>query len=637
MDKDIPKKSWTVAQAEKNYNLDGWGLGYFVVNSLGHLCMQPYGKTGPTIDIMDIVDDIREKNIGFPCVIRFQDILRARVESINKLFQKAISEHSYQGKYFGVYPIKVNQMREVVEEIVDAGKPYHHGMEAGSKAELTTVLGLISDAEAIIVCNGYKDKDYIRLALMGRKLGYKVIIVIEQMNELEMVLALSKELEVEPILGLRAKLSAKGVGKWEDSGGEFAKFGLTIPEIIKLVKILQQHGQLDTLKLCHSHVGSQLTDIRAVKGAITEATRIYAKLILMGCNIEYLDIGGGLGVDYDGSRTTAESSMNYTMEEYASDVVYNIQQICVDEGVKQPNIVSESGRALVAHHSCIIMDVFGNIEYGSDAEIGVCKNKDIAKEFHEMLENLTEENALATYHDAVAQKQESLDMFRLGYLDLEERAYVEIMFWKVCRAILLITSKLEKIPKELKNLRESLVSQYYANFSLFQSAPDHWAIKQVFPVMPLHRLNEEPSCRTTIVDLTCDSDGKIEKFIDRSKVRSNLFLHEYNGEPYYIGMFLMGAYQDIMGDMHNLFGRVNEIHVFCDDEDPEDFYIETLIRGDRVADVLARVQYSEFDLQKKIKSEIEQKVKDGKIKPKEGVQLVEFYQQIMQGYTYLKS
>ena len=636
MDK-TPSQTWTITQAEKNYNLDGWGLGYFSINDKGNLCMNPSGRGGPTIDIMDIVDDIREKALGFPCVVRFQDILRARVAAINQLFNKAIEEHNYQGKYFGVYPIKVNQMREVVEEILDAGLPHHHGLEAGSKAELATVLGVINDTESLVVCNGYKDEEYLRLAMLGRKLGIQIIVVIEQFQELERLLRIAAEMEMDPVIGIRAKLTAKGTGKWEDSGGDFAKFGLTIPEIIKVVQILKEQGKTHILKLFHFHVGSQLTDIRAVKEAVTEATRVYGKLAKMGFDIEYLDVGGGLGVDYDGSRTTADSSINYSMNEYASDVVYNIQQICVDEGVKQPNIVSESGRALVAHHSCIIMDVFGNIEYGTENGHLKSSNGDIAKEWQDMMENLKAENALETYHDAVAKKQEALDMFRLGYLELEDRAITENYFWRTCKAVINLVGKMEKVPKEIKKLQESLVDHYYANFSLFQSAPDHWAIKQVFPLMPLHRLNEIPTRRTQIADLTCDSDGKVEKFIDRSKIRDNLFLHQYDGSPYYIGMFLMGAYQDIMGDMHNLFGRVNEIHVFCDDEDPEDFYIEEVIKGDSVSDVISRMQYAGTDLLKKVKGGVERRVREGIIKPKEGVNLVEFYQQILQGYTYLKS
>ncbi len=631
---------WSLDKALTHYNIANWGAGYFGVNQKGHLSVTPYGKDGPSIDIMDVIEDIREKKLGFPCVIRFQDVLRSRVVALNEAFRRAIAEHNYRGSYFGVYPIKVNQMREVVEEILDAGAPYHHGMEAGSKAELLTVMALNDDPEALTVCNGYKDEQYLRLCLLGRKLGRKVIVVIEKLSELPLYLSLAAEMGVEPLVGFRAKLAARGAGKWESSGGDFAKFGLTTPEIIKACNMLREHKMEHCLKLFHFHVGSQLTDIRTVKNAVREGARIYAKLRKMGFGVEYFDVGGGLGVDYDGSRTTFESSMNYTMEEYCSDVIYQVQQICENENVPQPNVVSESGRALVAHHSCIIMNVFGHIEIGEGDQKSLepppKEEAQVVRDMREILQQVGPKNALESFHDAVAKKDEAMQLFALGFLSLEDRAKTENLFWEVLRAIVKITERLGHVPEDLQRIGDALADQYMANFSLFQSAPDHWAVDQLFPIVPIHRLDERPTRETTIVDITCDSDGKIDKFIDLKDVKETLSLHTLKpGEPYFLGMFLTGAYQDIMGDMHNLFGRVNEVHIFVDDEDPEDYYIEEIIPGDTILEILSRVQYEPQSMMKKIKAALEQKVKEGAMKPKESVFLTDFYEEVMRGYTYL--
>lgn len=632
---------WSLEKAATHYNIANWGSGYFTINSKGHLALQPYGKAGPSIDIMDVVEDIREKKLGFPCVIRFQDVLRSRVVAINESFRKAISDHGYRAQYFGVYPIKVNQMREVVEEILDAGAPYHMGLEAGSKAELLTVLALNTDPEALTVCNGYKDDQYLRLAALGRKLGRKVIVVIEKLNELPKYLDMAMEMGVEPLIGIRAKLTTRGAGKWESSGGDFAKFGLTTPEIIRAAQMLRERGMENALKLFHFHVGSQLTDIRTVKNAIREGARIYAKLRKMGFNIDYFDCGGGLGVDYDGSHTNFDSSMNYSMEEYCSDVVWQLMQICDSEGVPHPNVVSESGRALVAHHSCIIMNVFDHIAIGeADAslmETAVQSDAQVVREMAEIRSNLSPKNTTETFHDAVAKKEEALQLFALGYLSLEDRARVENMFWDVQRNIIRQTERLGgTVPEDIARLQDALADQYLANFSLFQSAPDHWAVNQLFPIMPIHRLEERPTHETTIIDITCDSDGKIDKFIDLKDVNDTLSLHTLRpNEPYFLGMFLTGAYQDIMGDMHNLFGRVNEVHVFVDDEDPEDYYIEEVIPGDTILEILSRVQYEPVELLRKMKLALDTRVKEGAIKPKESVNLTDFYEEVMRGYTYL--
>ncbi|HUJ25918.1 MAG TPA: biosynthetic arginine decarboxylase [Myxococcales bacterium] len=634
---------WSIERSLALYNIPGWGAGYFSINPKGHLVVHPFGQPGPVIDLMDVVDDIRERKLGFPCIVRFQDLLRSRVKQLNETFRAAIAQHNYKGGYFGVYPTKVNQMREVVEEIVDAGTPYHFGLEAGSKGELLIVLALNTDPEALTICNGYKDEEYLRLALLGRKLGRKIIVVIEKLSELPHLLKLSEEMNVQPLIGLRSKLSTKGTGKWESSSGDFAKFGLTTPELIKAVEMLRAAGKLDAAKLFHFHVGSQLTDIRTVKDVVNEGARFYAKLRKMGLGLEYFDVGGGLGVDYVGARSTAYvSSLNYSMEEYAADVVYTVQQICTNEGVPEPNLVSESGRALTAHHSCLLMNVFGHIEFGENgnghAEEHAAPESPIVREMREIMASLSPKNSGEVYNDAVAKKEQALTMFKLGILGLEERAAVEGMFWKVCRRLVEINKKRKRVPGPTRGLDDKLADQYMANFSLFQSAPDHWAINQLFPIVPLHRHEEQPTRDSTIVDITCDSDGKIDSFIEGETVDETIALHKLRpGEPYYLGMFLTGAYQDIMGDMHNLFGRVHEVHVFVDDDDPEDFYIEEVIPGDTMERVLARVQYEPSDLAKRVKQALDGKVREGQVKPKESVQLTDFYEQAMRGYTYLGS
>ncbi len=633
---------WSIDRATQYYNVSGWGAGYFSVNEKGHVVVHPMGQPGPTIDLMDVVEDIEERKIGFPCVVRFQDVLRARVKQINEAFGRAIAEMSYGARYFGVYPIKVNQMREVVEEILDAGAPYHYGLEAGSKGELLVVLGMNTDPEALTICNGYKDEEFLRLALLGRKLGRKVIVVIEKLSELPHLLRLADEMGVEPLVGLRSKLTTRGTGKWEGSSGDFAKFGLTVPELIHAVKILKEAGKEHCAKLLHFHVGSQLTEIRVVKDAINEGARVYAKLRKMGLPIEYFDVGGGLGVDYVGTHSNGfTSSVNYTMDEYVGDIIYNVQRVCVNEGVPEPHVVSESGRAVTAHHSCIIMNVFGHIEIGSKEEIAAASQPNanepkVVREMREIVQGLTARNRAETYHDAAAKKEEALQMFKLGILGLEERAVVESLFWKLARGIADLNRGKKRMPRETRGLEDKIADQYMANFSLFQSAPDHWAFDQLFPIVPLHRLGEVPNKDCTIVDITCDSDGKIDRFIENDGVDETLSLHPLvPGERYYLGMFMTGAYQDIMGDMHNLFGRVHEIHVFVDDEDPEDFYIEEVIPGDTVEKVLSRVQYQPAELFRRVKVALDQKVKDGAIRPKEGVGLADFYESVMKGYTYL--
>jgi arginine decarboxylase len=638
---------WSTELAAQHYNVagwgPGWGAGFFSVNDKGHMVVHPMGQPGPTIDLMDVVEDIRERKIGLPCLVRFQDILRVRVRQINGAFARAIAEMGYGGRFFGVYPVKVNQLREVVEEILDAGAPYHHGLEAGSKGELLIALGLNADPEALTICNGYKDEEYLRLALLGRKLGRKVLVVIETLSELPHLLRLAEEMQVEPLIGLRFKLTTRGTGRWEGSSGDFAKFGLTIPEMIQAVRMLEEAGKQGCARLLHFHVGTQLTEIRVVKEAVDEGARVYAKLRKMGLPIDHFDVGGGLGVDYVGTHSSGySSSVDYTLDEYAGDIVYHVQRICLNEGVPEPHIVAESGRAVVAHHACIVMNVFGHIEIGSAELISSASplgpdEPKVVREMREIVASMTPRNRAETYHDATAKKEEALEMFRLGLLGLEERAVVETLFWKLVRGIADLNRGKKRLPRETKDLGDKIADQYMANFSLFQSAPDHWALDQLFPIVPLHRLDEAPTRHATIVDITCDSDGKFDRFIEAEGVDETLSLHALRpGEPYYLGMFMTGAYQDIMGDMHNLFGRVHEIHVFVDDEDPEDFYIEETIPGDTVAKVVSRVQYETNDLFRRVKTAIDQRIKVGVIRPKDGVSLQDFYESVMRGYTYLR-
>ena len=631
-------KTWSVSDSLKLYNIENWGDQYFSINPSGNMTVHPRRGEGPGVDIKSVIDEVRAQNVGLPVLIRFQDIIRHRVVTLNEAFRRSIAEFGYKGKYQGVYPIKVNQMREVVEEIVDAGRPYDFGLEAGSKGELAVVVAMNTPPQALVICNGYKDYAFIKTALMGLKLGKKVIIVVEKLSELYQVISVAKELGVTPLIGIRSKLYSKGSGKWESSGGEFAKFGLTTPELLHAVNVLRQEGLQDSFKLLHFHIGSQVTNIKSIKDAVKEGTRIYAKLQKMGLNLEYLDVGGGLGVDYDGSRTSFDSSTNYSLAEYVSDVVYSIQEICQAEEVSEPNIVSESGRALVAHHSVLVVNVFGNIEVGATpiAMQETPDEEEVVKEMRYLSKHLSSKNLLEHFHDAVQRKDEALSMFKLGFLSLEDKAKVEFLFWQICKVIHKNAVGLKYVPDEVEALNKQLADQYLCNFSLFQSIPDHWAIQHLFPIAPIHRHDEHPSREATLVDITCDSDGKVNKFIDLRDIKDTLPLHEFKSqEPYYLGFFLMGAYQDIMGDLHNLFGRVNEVHVFLDETEPGGYYIEEVIKGNTIAGVLSWIQYSSTDLEKRVKEQIDSRVREGQIKPREGVDLQNFYEEVLYGYTYV--
>jgi arginine decarboxylase len=632
-------KTWSISDSLKLYNIENWGDQYFSINPSGNMTVHPRKGQGTGVDLMSVVQEIRDKGLEMPVLIRFQDIIRHRVVTLNEAFRKSIAEFGYKGRYQGVYPIKVNQMREVVEEIVDAGKPYDFGLEAGSKAELAAVIAMSTTPQSLTICNGYKDYAFIKTALMGIKLGKRVIIVVEKLSELYQIISVAREIGVTPQIGIRTKLYSKGSGKWESSGGEFAKFGLTTPELIHAVNVLRKEGLQDCFKLLHFHIGSQITNIKTVKDAVKEGTRIYSKLRKMNLNgLEFLDVGGGLGVDYDGSRTSFESSINYSLSEYVSDVVYSIQEVCQAEEVPEPNIVSESGRALVAHHSVLIVNVFGNIEVGATpmALEETSDEEDVVKEMRYLSNNLSSKNLLEHFHDALQRKEEALSMFKLGFLSLEDKAKVEYLFWQICKVIHKNSAGMRYVPEEVEALKKHLADQYLCNFSIFQSMPDHWAIQHLFPIVPIHRHDEEPTHDATLVDITCDSDGKVNKFIDLRDIKDTLPLHTFKAaDPYYLGFFLMGAYQDIMGDLHNLFGRVNEVHVFLDETEPGGHYIEEVIKGNNIAGVLSWIQYSATDLEKKVKEQIDFRVREGHIKPKEGVELQNFYEGVLHGYTYV--
>jgi arginine decarboxylase len=622
----------------KLYNIENWGDQYFSINPTGNVTVHPKRGEGPGVDLMSVVEEVRSQNLGMPVLIRFQDVIRHRVVALNEAFKKSIAEFGYKGKYQGVYPIKVNQMREVVEEIIDAGRPYDFGLEAGSKAELAAVISQPLTPNSLILCNGYKDYAFIKTAMMGIKMGKRVIVIIEKLSELYQVIAVARELGVTPQVGMRCKLYSKGSGKWESSGGEFAKFGLTTPELLHAVQVLRKEGLEDSFKLLHFHIGSQITNIKTVKDAVKEGTRIYAKLRKMGLNLEFMDCGGGLGVDYDGSRTSFESSINYSLAEYVSDVVYSIQEVCQAEEVPEPNIVTESGRALVAHHSVLIVNVFGSIEVGATPMLmeETADEDDVVKEMRYLSQHMTSKNLLEHFHDALQRKEEALSMFKLGFLSLEDKAKVEHLFWAICKVLHKNSIGLKYVPDEVEALSKHLADQYLCNFSIFQSMPDHWAIQHLFPIAPIHRHDEEPNRTATLVDITCDSDGKVNKFIDLRDIKETLPLHTLKSqEPYYLGFFLMGAYQDIMGDLHNLFGRVNEVHVFLDETEPGGYYVEEIIKGNNIAGVLSMIQYSATDMEKRVKEQLDARVREGFLKPRESVDLCNFYEEVLHGYTYV--
>jgi len=597
-------EKWKVQDAAETYGVRNWGKGYFGINASGHVTVHPDKKPEQAIDLKELIDQLQERGIQLPILLRFTDILRQRVGEIHDAFRTAIAENDYRGPYCCVYPIKVNQQRHVVEEILDFGKPYHFGIEAGSKPELLAVLALTNGMDTPIICNGFKDDEFIKMTVLARKMGKHVIPVVEKFTELETIVRNAEELSVRPILGVRVKLAARGAGRWKYSAGFRSKFGLTLTETLEAYEYLKQRDLADCLQLVHFHLGSQITNIRNIKGALTEAARVYVELHRVGAGVRYLDVGGGLGIDYDGSQTDFESSVNYTLQEYANDVVFRIKSVCDEAEVPHPTIISESGRAVVAYHSLLVFDVLGvsNFDrYQAPPDIPM---------------------------------DELLNMFNLGSLRIEMRALTERLFWAVCGKVLKMVRELDYIPEELQGLETFLSDTYFCNFSIFQSMPDSWAINQLFPIMPIHRLSEPPTRRAVLGDITCDSDGKIDQFIDLRDVRSTLQLHPYNGQPYYLGAFLLGAYQEILGDLHNLFGDTNAVHVSLDDSGQ--FNLDAVIKGDTVREVLAYVQYSADELISRMRKDVERAVRAGNITLNESRQLLRFYESGLEGYTYLE-
>jgi arginine decarboxylase len=631
-------ETWDIPSAIALYNIDRWGTGYFTINGAGNIQVMPTQAYGTAIDLMEVVTEARNQGMTFPLVIRFQDLLRHRVETINHAFHSAIAEANYQNNYKGVFPIKVNQLREVVEEIIDAGRPFHFGLEAGSKPELIAALAVHRDPEGLIICNGYKDSTFIQNALLGRKLGKQVIMVVEKMEEVRQIIQVSKEMNVVPLMGLRVRLQAKGSGKWATSGGENAKFGLSTADLVAASNFLKSEGMADSLVLVHFHVGSQVPDIGVIKRAVREGTRFFAKLSKMGHPMQFMDVGGGLGVDYDGSRTAYDSSMNYTLQEYARDVVYNIIDVCESEKVPHPTIVSESGRAIVAHHSVLVVEAFSSIEKGA-ADLSLEIKESDPKLFHEMVETqkaLTKQSRMEVLHDAQQIKEQCQSMFELGLLDLESKAKIEIIYWQIAQSVVELCRGMRYVPDEVKELETALGDQYLCNFSVFQSLLDHWALGQLFPIMPIHHLDQPPDRNGTLADITCDSDGKVSKFIDLQDVKETLPLHRIrSGETYYLGFFLMGAYQDIMGDLHNLFGRANEVHVFLDEDEESGWYIEETIEGSTVGSVLSMTQWDQHELIRLVKAQVDAAIKSDRLKPTEAMRLLNEYERALKGYTYL--
>jgi arginine decarboxylase len=628
---------WKIQDALETYGVRHWGKGYFGINKSGHVIVMPEKRTDESIDLKELVDQLREQGIEPPILLRFTDILRHRVGEIHDAFAQAIKEFEYNGAYCCIYPIKVNQQKQVVEEILDVGKPFGFGLEAGSKPELLAVLAL-TNGETPVICNGFKDDEFIKMAMFARKIGKQVIPVVEKFTELEAILRHAEELKVRPVLGVRVKLAARGAGRWRSSAGFRSKFGLTLTEVLEAVEYLKQRDMADCLQLVHFHLGSQITNIRSIKNALTEAARVYAELHRVGAGVCYLDVGGGLGIDYDGSQTDFESSVNYTLQEYANDVVFRIKSVCEEAGVPHPTIISESGRAVVAYHSMLVFDVLGVSNFDR-YQVPPDVPLDAPQQISDLLaihRDLKKKNILESYHDSVQAVDEALNMFNLGSLTLEMRALVERLFWAVCGKLLKIVRQMEYIPEELEGLEALLSDTYFCNFSLFQSMPDSWAIKQLFPVMPLHRLNEIPTRRAVLGDITCDSDGKIDQFIDLRDVRNTLQLHTYDGRPYYLGAFLLGAYQEILGDLHNLFGDTNAVHVSLTDEGEVDIDKFEVVKGDTVRKVLAYVQYSAEDLTARLRKDVERAVRSGKISNMESKQFLRFYEAGLDGYTYLE-
>ena len=634
------KLPWTTEDANDLYLIDRWGGGYFGVSDDGKMTVSPLPGRAGNVAILDVVEAaIRDEGLKAPLIIRFQDMLHHRVRVLNEAFAKAIQENKFRGAYRGVFPIKVNQLREVVEEIVEAGRPWHYGIEVGSKPEMFAGLALHTDNESLIICNGYKDDAYIRTALLGTKLGKKVILIAEKLSEVRAIVRIAGEMGVQPEIGMRVRLVSRGAGKWAESAGERAKFGLSTGEILEASKILADAGMASAFKLLHFHIGSQIPDILIIKRAVREAARYYAKLRRAGHPLEYIDVGGGLAVDYDGSRSTFHSSMNYSVDQYARDVVWNIADVCDEERVPHPHIVSESGRAIVAHHCVLVVEAFGAIDRTPSAvRVSPPKEHKLTAALDDITQNLSVRGLTESWADLLQVKEETQKMFELGLLELDVKASIEEEFWRVADRIRIATAELDptEVPDDLRGLASEFTTQHLCNFSVFQSLLDHWSFGALFPVVPIHRLDERPELEGTLADITCDSDGKVSKFIDRAEdSRETVPLHAIGKGPYYLGVFLTGAYQDIMGDIHNLFGRVNEVHVFLDEDEECGYYLEETIEGNTIADVLHMTQYEPKDLAAKVKAQVDAAIKQDRLKPTEGMRLLAEYERGLKDHTYL--
>jgi len=630
-----PTERWTAQDAAELYDVASWGKGYFSVDPNGHVRVHPAKDPLQSIDLKQLVDTLVLRGISLPILIRFADILKHRLGEMNSAFATAIAEHHYQSGYVCVYPIKVNQQRQVVEEVLEFGQPFHFGLEAGSKPELMAVMAL-ADNETPIVCNGFKDDEYIEMAMLAQKMGRHIIPVVEKYTELPLIVKYSERVGVRPTIGLRVKLASRGSGRWKSSGGYRSKFGLSATEAMRALEELKTLGMADCLHLLHFHLGSQITNIRQIKGAVNEAARVYVELARAGAGLRYLDVGGGLGIDYDGSQTDFESSVNYTLQEYANDVVYHIQNVCDEVQVPHPTIVSESGRAIAAYHSVLVFNVLGVSGMG-ETEVPAELPGDAEQpliDLQETYRSLSNKNLLESYHDTQQALDQALNLFSLGYLSLEQRCLAENLYWAISRRIQRMAGELDYFPEELEGIDAMLSDTYFCNFSLFQSMPDSWAIKQLFPIMPIHRLDEQPTRHAVLGDITCDSDGKVDQFIDRRDVKRTLPLHTFNGDDYYLGTFLLGAYQEILGDLHNLFGDTNAVHVRLGESN--EVILDSVIKGDTVREVLNYVQFSADALVTKLRRDVETALREGRIGYEESGRLLRFYEEGLHGYTYLE-
>ena len=629
-------RKWRIEDSEELYNITGWGTSYFVINDKGHVVVTPR-RDGVAVDLKELVDELQLRDVAAPTLVRFPDILDNRIEKMSSCFKQAAEEYGYKAENFIIYPIKVNQMRPVVEEIISHGKKFNLGLEAGSKPELHAVIAVNTDSDSLIVCNGYKDESYIELALLAQKMGKRIFLVVEKMNELKLIAKMAKQLNVQPNIGIRIKLASSGSGKWEESGGDASKFGLTSSELLEALDFMESKGLKDCLKLIHFHIGSQVTKIRRIKTALREASQFYVQLHAMGFKVEFVDIGGGLGVDYDGTRSSnSEGSVNYSIQEYVNDSISTLVDVSDKNGIPHPNIITESGRALTAHHSVLIFEVLetATLPEWDDEEVIAPDAHELVQELYGIWDSLNQNKMLEAWHDAQQIREEALDLFSHGIVDLKTRAQIERLYWSVTREISQIASGLKHAPDEFRKLDKLLADKYFCNFSLFQSLPDSWAIDQIFPIMPIQRLDERPDRTATLQDITCDSDGKIANFISTRNVSHDLPVHSLKGkDAYYIGVFLVGAYQEILGDMHNLFGDTNAVHVTVDEKG---YNIEQVIDGETVAEVLDYVQYNPKKLVRTLETWVTKSVKEGKISVEEGKEFLSNYRSGLYGYTYLE-